>query len=185
MFLLLTAPICGGIVPHVIQDKGSLICRCCFEWAEKVRLRVYFDKYFWTSENNRNFPRRVTRRELSMLKEMHPRDFSDEYGVVGVYASLKPFPKPPRFLSASRNHSFYRQKKPFQVAYDGPSFCTKRFSDKKSFGKIVTRLLSYALTVSPVPHIWSGDCHVRGRLVDSLRIIELVPGTGGTVIIFF
>jgi len=77
---------------------------------------------------------------------MHPRDFRHER-VVGVYISLKPFPKPPSLLSASRSLCIHRQKKPFQVAYDGPSFCTQRLSDKQSAGKIVTRLLSYILTV--------------------------------------
>jgi hypothetical protein len=87
-----------------------------------------------------------------MLKEMHPKGFSDKFGVVGVYASLKPFPKPPSFLSASRNLSFHRQKKPFQVAYDGPSFYTRRILDNGSPGQIVTRLLSYGSTASPFPN---------------------------------
>ena len=88
-----------------------------------------------------------------MFKEMHPSGFSDERGLVGMYASLEPFPKPPSFLSASRSLYFYRKKMPFQVAYDGPSFYTQRFSDKQSLGKIVTRLLSCVLTVLPVPHV--------------------------------
>jgi len=87
-----------------------------------------------------------------MLKVMHPKGFEGER-VVGVHRSLKPFPKPPSFLSASRSLFIHRQKKPFQVAYDGPSFCTRRFSDKKSPGKIVTRLLSRFLTGPFIPNV--------------------------------
>lgn len=83
---------------------------------------------------------------------MHPKDYRGER-VIGVYASLKPFPKPPSILSASRNHSIYRQKKPFQVAYDGLSFCTRRFLDKKLPGKIVTRLLSCNFTVPSILNV--------------------------------
>jgi hypothetical protein len=78
-----------------------------------------------------------------MLKEMHPREFKETH--VGV--CKKPFPKPPSILSASRSLFIHRQKKPFQMAYDGPSFYTQRFLDKRSLGKIVTRLLSFVLTV--------------------------------------
>ena len=88
-----------------------------------------------------------------MFKEMHPRDFSGERGLIGMYASPKPLPKPPSFMSASRSLNLYRKKMPFQVAYDGLSFYSQRFFNKNPHGKIVTRLLSCTLTVLPVPHV--------------------------------
>ena len=121
----------------------------------------------------------LLKERLSMLKEMHPKKFKDTR-VFGVY--VKPFPKPPSFLSASRSLCIHRQKKPFQVAYDGPSFYTGRFSDKKSPGKIVTRLLSYFSTVPSILTVWSDGCHVRGRRVDFL-CMELVLGIGGAVFV--
>jgi len=111
------------------------------------------DHYFSVIRKYRNFPRRVAKREMSMFKEIHPRDFLCEYRIIGMYANIKPFPKPPSFLSASRLLSFHRQKKPFQVAYDGPSFYTQRLLDRWSLGKIATRLLSYFLTASPVSNV--------------------------------
>ncbi len=123
--------------------------------TDNFRIKSYFLQLYRIAKSNKNFPRRVTKKEMSMLKEMHPKGFSNDRGVTGMHASLKPSPKPPSFLSASRNLSFHRQKKPFQVAYDGPSFYTRRFLDDRSSGQIVTRLLSRGSTVPPFPDLLS------------------------------
>jgi len=88
-----------------------------------------------------------------MLENIHPKNFASDHGFFGMYASLKPLPKPPKLLNASRDLRFSWQKKPFQVAYHGTSFYTQGISDINSFGKIVTRLLSLNLTVSPGPGV--------------------------------
>jgi hypothetical protein len=88
-----------------------------------------------------------------MLVKIHPKNFTTNRGIFGMVASLTPPPKPPKFLSASRDLRFSWQKKPFQVAYSGVSFYTQGILDINSFGKIVTRLLSLNLTVSPGPNV--------------------------------
>jgi hypothetical protein len=88
-----------------------------------------------------------------MLVKIHPKNFADDRGIFGMVASLNPLPKPPKFLSASRDLRFSWQKKPFQVAYSGVSFYTRRILDMNSFGKIVTRLLSLNLTASSGPNV--------------------------------
>lgn len=100
-----------------------------------------------------NFHRRVTRREMSMSIQMHPRNFATDQRIFGMHASLNPLPKPPKFLSASRDLRFSWQKKPFQVAYSGISFYPRRILDITSSGKIVTRLLSLSFAVSPGPNV--------------------------------
>lgn len=127
---------------------------------------------YWVSDkirrSIRNFQRRVTRREMSMLVKLHTKNFANDRGIFGMYANLKPLPKPPKFRSASRDLRLSWQKKSFQVAYHGTSFYTQGISDKNSFGKIVTRLHSWNLAVPPGPNVWSAYryLHVKGRHVE-------------------
>ena len=93
-----------------------------------------------------NFQRRVARGEKSMSVKLHTRNFTSNRGIFGMYASLKPLPKPPEILNASRDLRFSWQMKTFQVAYHhGTSFYPHRNLGDQTFGKIVTRLLSLVL----------------------------------------
>jgi hypothetical protein len=89
-----------------------------------------------------------------MSVKIHPKNFVTDRGIFGMVPSLNPLPKPPKFYSASRDLRLSWQKKTFQVAYNsGTSFYTQGILDINSFGKIVTRLLSLNLTVSPGPNV--------------------------------
>jgi len=88
-----------------------------------------------------------------MLVKIHPKNFASHRGIFGMVANLNPLPNPSKFLSASRDLRFPWQKKPFQVAQNGPSFYTQGILDINSLGEIVTRRLSLNLTVSPDPNV--------------------------------
>lgn len=82
-----------------------------------------------------------------MFNEMHPPSKILEKGALkaGMYASLKPLPKPPNAMSASRILRCSRQKSSSQSAYNGAPFYRQMLAVEVSLGEIVTRLLSYFL----------------------------------------